>query len=59
MSGSAASAWRVGFCAARQGGGAYGKAPAARLFFALCIFAHIFFPALSPDSVGNRITPFE
>ena len=23
----------------------------------LCLFAHMFFPALSPDSVDNRITP--
>ncbi|EKT5726073.1 hypothetical protein ABDJ56_004413 [Shigella flexneri] len=27
--------------------------------FALCLFAHMFFPALSPDSVDNRITVFE
>ncbi|WP_434061556.1 hypothetical protein, partial [Escherichia coli] len=28
-------------------------------FFALCLFAHMFFPALSPDSVDNTITAFE
>ncbi|BAG80514.1 hypothetical protein ECSE_P4-0008 (plasmid) [Escherichia coli SE11] len=49
----------VGFCDARQGGGAYGKTPAAWPFVALCLFAHMFFPALSPDSVDNRITAFE
>ncbi|TFP70177.1 hypothetical protein ELU95_24725 [Escherichia coli] len=47
----------VGFCDARQGGGAYGKTPAARPFVGLCLFAHMFFPALSPDSVDNHITP--
>ncbi|EHU8582737.1 hypothetical protein ACEYZW_005132 [Escherichia coli] len=30
-----------------------------RDFFALCLFAHMFFPALSPDSVDNTITAFE
>ncbi|EKR1294093.1 hypothetical protein P6693_004634 [Escherichia coli] len=40
-------------------GGAYGKTPAAEPFVALCLFAHMFFPALSPDSVDNRITAFE
>ncbi len=25
-------------------------------FVVLCLFAHMFFPALSPDSVDNRIT---
>jgi hypothetical protein len=35
------------------------KAPAAQPFFALCLFAHMFFPALSPDSVDNCITAFE
>ncbi|WP_332114609.1 hypothetical protein, partial [Escherichia coli] len=33
-----------------------GKTPAARPFVVLCIFAHMFFPALSPDCVHNRIT---
>ncbi|EKT7176010.1 hypothetical protein QEY03_005365 [Escherichia coli] len=28
-------------------------------FFGLCLFAHMFFPALSPDSVDNRIAVFE
>ncbi|MCN8369342.1 hypothetical protein MLX04_25070, partial [Escherichia coli] len=32
---------------------------AARPFVGLCLFAHMFFPALSPDSVDNRITAFE
>ncbi|EOK2826619.1 hypothetical protein ACNCMW_004279, partial [Shigella flexneri] len=31
----------------------------AQPFFALCLFAHMFFPALSPDSVDHRITVFE
>ncbi|EDU2469840.1 hypothetical protein C5025_004606 [Salmonella enterica subsp. enterica serovar Chailey] len=35
----------VDFCDARQGGGAYGKTPAARPFVALCLFTHMFFPA--------------
>lgn len=26
-------------------------------FVGLCLFAHMFFPALSPDSVDNHITP--
>lgn len=29
------------------------------LSLALCLFAHMFFPALSPDPVDNRITAFE
>ncbi|EII65473.1 hypothetical protein EC24168_1692 [Escherichia coli 2.4168] len=53
----------VDLCDARQGGGAYGKnaSNAAFLrFLAFCWpFAHMFFPALSPDSVDNRITAFE
>lgn len=57
LSGFATSDLSVDFCDARQGGGAYGKTPAARLF--LCLFAHMFFPALSPDSVDNRIAVFE
>ncbi|EFP9578109.1 hypothetical protein HLP57_003932 [Shigella sonnei] len=47
----------VDFYDARQGGGAYGKTPTARPFVGLWLFAHMFFPALSPDSVDNRITP--
>ncbi|HAH1480928.1 TPA: hypothetical protein GE407_25530 [Escherichia coli] len=47
----------VDFYDARQGGGAYGKTPTARPFVGHCLFAHMFFPALSPDSVDNRITP--
>ncbi len=35
------------------------ETPAARPFVVLCLFAHMFFPALSPDSVDNRITAFE
>jgi len=49
----------VGFCDARQGGGAYGKTPLARPSSGPLSFAHMFFPALSPDSVDNRITAFE
>ena len=46
----------VDFCDARQGGGAYGKTPAALASSGALLFAHMFFPALSPDSVDNRIT---
>src|SRR5699024_12687573 len=59
LSGFATSDLSVDFCDARQGGGAYGKTPAARPVVVLCLFAHMFFPALSPDSVDNRITAFE
>ncbi|MDY8897164.1 MULTISPECIES: hypothetical protein, partial [Enterobacteriaceae] len=59
LSGFATSDLSVDFCDARQGGGAYGKTPAARPFVALCLFTHMFFPALSPDSVDNRISAFE
>ncbi len=59
LSGFATSGLSVDFCDARQGGGAYGKTPAARPLFVLCLFAHMFFPVLSPDSVDNRITAFE
>ncbi|EFV9991056.1 hypothetical protein GAF09_21185 [Shigella flexneri] len=46
----------VGFCDARQGGGAYGKTPSARPSSCSWSFAHMFFPALSPDSVDNSIS---
>ncbi|WP_211489065.1 hypothetical protein, partial [Escherichia coli] len=46
----------VYFCDARQGGGAYGKTPATWPSSCSWSFAHMFFPALSPDSVDNRIT---
>ncbi len=59
LSGFSTSDLSGDFCYARQGGGAYGKTPAARPFVDLCLFAHMFFPALSPDSVDNRITAFE
>uniref|UniRef100_UPI0028835766 hypothetical protein n=2 Tax=Escherichia coli TaxID=562 RepID=UPI0028835766 len=59
LSGFATSDLSVGFCDARQGGGAYGKTPAARPSSCSWLFAHMFFPALSPDSVDNRITVFE
>ncbi|WP_089514088.1 hypothetical protein, partial [Escherichia coli] len=59
LSGFATSDLSVCFCDARQGGGAYGKTPAARPFPWLCFFAHMFFPALSPDSVDNSIAAFE
>ncbi|MBB0339205.1 hypothetical protein HEN71_023935, partial [Escherichia coli] len=49
----------VDFCDARQGGGAYGKTPAVLASSGALLFAHMFFPALSPDSVDNRITAFE
>ena len=35
------------------------KAPSARPFPGFLFFAHMFFPALSPDSVDNRVTAFE
>ncbi|EHV66999.1 hypothetical protein ECDEC6E_5343 [Escherichia coli DEC6E] len=35
------------------------KAPVARPFPGFSFFAHMFFPALSPDSVDNRITVSE
>ena len=35
------------------------KAPSARPFLGFPFFAHMFFPALSPDSVDHRITVFE
>ncbi|MCQ6882830.1 hypothetical protein NPS68_25570, partial [Escherichia coli] len=59
LSGFATSDLSVCFCDARQGGGAYGKTPAARPFPWFCFFAHMFFPALSPDSVDNSIAAFE
>ncbi|WP_204117733.1 hypothetical protein, partial [Escherichia coli] len=59
LSGFATSDLSVDFCDARQGGGAYGKTPATRPFYGSWPFAHMFFPALSPDSVDNRITAFE
>ncbi|EFX7754525.1 hypothetical protein EEP12_19145 [Shigella sonnei] len=46
----------VDFCDARQGGGAYGKTPAARPSSCSWSFAHMFFPVLSPDSVDNSIS---
>ncbi|EBJ0568934.1 hypothetical protein DNR98_25350 [Salmonella enterica] len=45
----------VDFCDARQGGGAYGKTPAARPSSCSWSFAHMFFPALSPDSLDNAL----
>ena len=59
LSGFATSGLSVDFCDARQGGGAYGKTPAALASSGALLFAHMFFPALSPDSVDNRITAFE
>lgn len=59
LSGFATSDLSVNFCDARQGGGAYGKTPAVLASSGALLFAHMFFPALSPDSVDNRITAFE
>ncbi|MGC6653189.1 MULTISPECIES: hypothetical protein, partial [Enterobacteriaceae] len=59
LSGFATSDLSVCFCDARQGGGAYGKTPAARPSSCSWPFAHMFLLALSPDSVDNRITVFE
>ncbi|EOY1459760.1 hypothetical protein ACU38O_004177, partial [Shigella flexneri] len=56
LSGFATSDLSVGFCDARQGGGAYGKTPSARPSSCPWSFAHMFFPALSPDSVDNSIS---
>ncbi|MEK8627070.1 hypothetical protein P2R34_23840, partial [Escherichia coli] len=57
--GFATSDLSVDFCDARQGGGAYGKTPAVLASSGALLFAHMFFPALSPDSVDNCITAFE
>ncbi|MCQ8923604.1 hypothetical protein, partial [Escherichia albertii] len=59
LSGFATSDLSVNFCDARQGGGAYGKTSPVRPFSWLRLVAHMFFPALSPDSVDNCITVFE
>ncbi|MEH0809847.1 hypothetical protein, partial [Escherichia coli] len=63
LSGFATSDLSICFCDARQGGGAYGKTPAAQPSSCSCScswpFAHMFLLALSPDSVDNRITVFE
>ncbi|KAB3398459.1 hypothetical protein SNB76_21720, partial [Escherichia coli] len=59
LSGFATSDLSICFCDARQGGGAYGKTPAARPSSCSWPFAHMFLLALSPDSVDNRITVFE
>ncbi|EAR0781816.1 hypothetical protein DYI78_25400 [Salmonella enterica] len=48
----------VDFCDARQGGGAYGKTPAAWPFPVVLFCSHVL-SRLSPDSVDNRITVFE
>ncbi|MFK9672138.1 hypothetical protein, partial [Escherichia coli] len=58
LSGFATSDLSVYFCDARQGGGAYGKTPATRPSSCFWSFAHMFFPALSPDSVDNCVTVF-
>ncbi|EAR0476527.1 hypothetical protein EA576_23875 [Salmonella enterica subsp. enterica serovar Give] len=47
------------FCEVRQGGGAYGKSACGAAFSGVFVFAHMFFPALSPDSVDNRTTVSE
>ncbi|MDI0599832.1 hypothetical protein NEO92_27765, partial [Escherichia coli] len=59
LSGFATSDLSVDFCDACQGGGAYGKTPVTLASSGALLFAHMFFPALSPDSVDNRITAFE
>ncbi|EIU2799343.1 hypothetical protein L4O70_004571 [Salmonella enterica] len=59
LSGFATSDLSVDFCDARQGGGAYGKSASGAAFSGSSFFAHMFFPALSPDCVDNRITAFE
>ncbi|MEF7053685.1 hypothetical protein DTM14_30620, partial [Escherichia coli] len=58
LSGFATSDLSVDFCDARQGGGAYGKTPATWPSSCSWSFAHMFFPALSPDSVDNCVTVF-
>ncbi|NJH73394.1 hypothetical protein GEP12_23550 [Salmonella enterica subsp. enterica serovar Anatum] len=59
LAGVANSYLSVDFCGAGQGGGAYGKTASALACFGAFLFAPMFFPALSPDSVDNRITAFE
>ncbi|MCV5783898.1 hypothetical protein BK340_26115, partial [Escherichia coli] len=59
LSGFATSDLSVDFCDARQGGEAYGKTPPALPFSGFRLVAHMFFPALSSDSVDNCITIFE
>nr|MDQ6121461.1 hypothetical protein [Klebsiella pneumoniae subsp. pneumoniae] len=54
LSGFATSDLSVGFVMLVSG--AYGKTPTARPLSLASAFAHMFFPALSPDSVDNRIT---
>ncbi|WP_205248353.1 hypothetical protein, partial [Escherichia coli] len=51
LSGLATSGLSVDFCDARQGGGAYGKPPAALACSGALRFARMFFPAFSPVSV--------
>ncbi|MCY5483196.1 hypothetical protein OV372_24980, partial [Salmonella enterica subsp. enterica serovar 1,4,[5],12:i:-] len=58
LSGFATSDLSVDFWDARQGGGAYGKTPAVLASSGALLFAHMFFPALSPDSVDNSISAF-
>ncbi|MDE8409525.1 hypothetical protein PCJ32_29110, partial [Klebsiella pneumoniae] len=59
LSGFATTDLSVRFRDACQGGGAYGKTSAALASSGALLFAHMFFPALSPDSVDNRITASE
>ncbi|MCL9463569.1 hypothetical protein, partial [Salmonella enterica] len=59
LSGFATSDLSVGFCDARQGAEPMEKRHRRGLCPWLRLFAHMFFPALSPDSVDNRITAFE
>ncbi|EEW3794569.1 hypothetical protein D9X75_24230, partial [Escherichia coli] len=59
LSGFATSDLSVDFCDARQGGRSLWKKRQRRgLLSWLCLFAHMFFPALSPDSVDNCVTVF-
>ncbi len=58
LSGFATSDLSVDFCDARQGAEPMEKRHRRGLFRGL-FFAHMFFPALSPDSVDNRISVFE
>lgn len=52
LSGFATSDLSVNFCDARQGGGAYGKTPAARPFTVVLFCSHVL-SGLSPDSVDK------
>ncbi|WP_214660414.1 hypothetical protein, partial [Escherichia coli] len=59
VAGLATSDWCTDVCTDGQRGGALRKTPAVLASSCALLIAHMFFPALSPDSVDNRITAFE